>query len=119
MSNDNKDFPPKHGWTCFFCGETFKSVGSARDHFGATQDAQAGCVIKVELGGERGMLMALRKAEAEIARHMEEDTDLHRAILRLQSKHADSLRDAEEAGFARGLRDAKKHPEELGLCKAS
>lgn len=27
---------PKHGWTCFHCGETFKTPGKAREHFGRT-----------------------------------------------------------------------------------
>lgn len=96
---------PAHGWTCFHCGETFTTVGSARLHFGAEQTAEPGCMVKVALGGERGLLMALRKAEETIARYMNEDTDLHRALYRLQSQQSDALRDAEEAGYFRGLRD--------------
>lgn len=56
---------PKHGWTCFHCGETFTTVGGARDHFGAKPDAVPGCLLQVR--EERGALMALRRAEAEIA----------------------------------------------------
>lgn len=26
--------PPEHGWTCFHCGETFKTITGARLHFG-------------------------------------------------------------------------------------
>ena len=59
---------PKHGWTCFFCGETFNTIGGAQDHFGASPDMMPGCKIKVELGDERGLLMALRKAEATITK---------------------------------------------------
>ena len=55
---------PQHGWTCYHCGETFTTPGSARDHFGESPAAVAGCIIKV--GEERGLLMALRKAEAEL-----------------------------------------------------
>ena len=62
MSNTYKQ--PKHGWTCFHCGETFKKYGVARDHFGNSIDGLAGCQIKA--GEERGLLMALRKAEATI-----------------------------------------------------
>jgi hypothetical protein len=58
---------PAHGWTCFHCGETFTTFGSARDHFGATPNAEPGCLIKVRLGEERGLLMELRKAEAVLA----------------------------------------------------
>jgi hypothetical protein len=67
--------PPPHGWTCFHCGETFTTVGAARDHFGADQGAEPGCLIDrvaLEEGGKpergRGLLMALRKAEDEIAK---------------------------------------------------
>ena len=52
---------PSDGWVCFHCGERFKSWGAARDHFGETPRAFTGCVLK---GEERGLLMALRKAEA-------------------------------------------------------
>ena len=52
---------PAHGWTCFHCGETFTTPGSARDHFGCEPCADPACRIKV--GEERGLVMALRKAE--------------------------------------------------------
>lgn len=98
---------PEHGWTCFHCGETFKTVGSARDHFGAQQTATPGCMIKVGIGGERSLLMALRKAESALARYYDEDSDLHRFVCSLQSRHSEQLRIAEESGYERGLRDAR------------
>lgn len=62
--------PQQEQWTCFHCGETFTTPGSARDHFGATPENVAGCLIDrvaLEEGGKpergRGLLMALRKAE--------------------------------------------------------
>lgn len=97
---------PAHGWTCFHCGETFTTVGGARTHFGAAQTAEPGCLIRVSVGGERGLLMALRDAEARLAKYMDEDTDLHRAMYAMQGRHVDQLRVAEEAGYERGLRDA-------------
>lgn len=57
--------PPPHGWICFHCGETFRTTGAAADHFGATPEATPGCLIKVQLGDERGLQMALRKVEFE------------------------------------------------------
>lgn len=111
MSTEDTYNKPPHGWTCFHCGETFTTVGSARDHFGANPDAQPGCMVRVSLGGERGLLMALRKVEEELAtlyrERCDEDTHLHREIYTLQSRHSDALRQAEDAGYARGLRDAK------------
>lgn len=106
-------------WRCFHRDEVFTTEESARDHFGYTQFADPGCIIDkvaVEEGGKpergRGLLMALRKAEAELARYREEDTDLHRAIHRLQGEHATALRREEERGYDRGLRDAR-HVEPL------
>lgn len=55
---------PAHGWTCFHCGETFTTIGSAQDHFGASPDREPGCVIRVKYGDERGLEMELRKSEA-------------------------------------------------------
>lgn len=97
---------PLHGWTCFHCGETFTKEGSARNHFGAVPTAQPGCTERVRLGAERGLLMALRDAEARIARYMGDDSETQRAMHAMQSRHVDQLLNAEELGYARGLRDA-------------
>jgi hypothetical protein len=97
---------PPHGWTCFHCGETFTTEGSARVHFGAEPSATPGCVLKVRLGAERGLLMALRDAEERIARYVGEDSDTMRELHRMQSRHTAQLLEAEEAGYARGMRDA-------------
>jgi hypothetical protein len=105
---------PAHGWTCFHCGETFTTVGSARDHFGSTPSATPGCVIDqvaLEEGGKpergRGLLMALRKAELELDAYRQEDTELHRCMYRMQGEHSTALRREEEKGYARGLRDGQ------------
>lgn len=103
---------PEHGWTCFHCGETFTTPGSAREHFGPTPNAEPGCLIKVRLGGERGLLNALRKAEKRLAMHMDEDSELARVMYAMQSRHADALMAAEEAGYARGVRDGMAMPPE-------
>ena len=98
---------PPHGWTCFFCGETFTTVGSARTHFGASKDCKPGCLLKVQLGGERGLLMALRKTEEELAAYYNDNIPLVQEIARIQSKHSDHLLEAEERGYERGLAEAK------------
>jgi hypothetical protein len=56
---------PTHGWTCFHCGETFTTPNAARWHFGATPDAKPGCLLKVELGNERGWLARIRELETK------------------------------------------------------
>lgn len=107
MSEDTYE-KPAHGWTCFHCGETFTTVGGARDHFGADPSKEPGCMVRVSLGAERGLLMKLRQAEEELARlyleRADEDTYLHRQLHAQQARHADALQTAEELGYERGLR---------------
>ncbi|PWC57832.1 hypothetical protein TSH7_25140 [Azospirillum sp. TSH7] len=98
---------PPHGWTCFHCGETFIDYDRAREHFGFDPSAEPGCRIK--LGAERGLLMALRKAEKECADAWfaihNETTDAAKAYYAASARHQEQLRTAEEAGYERGLRD--------------
>ena len=96
---------PVNGWVCFFCGECFTTFGAARDHFGANQFSDAACRIKV--GEERGLVMALRKAEAELERYRAEDSDAMRSIYAMEADYAVKLREAEENGYTRGLRDGR------------
>lgn len=96
---------PEHGWTCFFCGETFTTIGAARDHFGNEPFADTACRIKV--GEERGLVMALRRAEKELARYRAEDSDADREFHRMRAEHATALRREEEKGYERGLRDGR------------
>lgn len=35
---------PRHGWTCFHCGETFHTEVGARLHFGETPQAMPECL---------------------------------------------------------------------------
>lgn len=96
---------PKHGWVCFFCGEVFMTIGAAEDHFGGEQLAEPACRIKV--GEERGLVMALRKAEEELARYREEDSDKDRQMAALGVKMTEELFRAEESGYARAIADLK------------
>lgn len=103
MSPQPDTYPtPAHGWTCFHCGETFPGnmAGqiAARLHFGASIHDEPKCQISAH---------RLRSMELQLRRYREEDTDLHRALHRLESEHATALRREEEKGYARGLRDAK------------
>lgn len=66
---------------------------------------------------ERSLLRELRSAQADLARYYAQDSDMERAMAAMQADHEVALRRAEEAGYQRGLDDAKKFPETLGLAK--
>lgn len=83
---------PAHGWTCFHCGETFTQPGRARDHFGEDPTKEPGCIMKVRLGGERGMLMELRRQERDYEK------------LRVENETLEYLADSLNARFIEQLR---------------
>jgi hypothetical protein len=106
---------PPEGWTCFHCGEIFKTPGSARDHFGFDPSSDPACRIKV--GEERGLVMELRRVEAKYIRLLEETSDESGAVARefygLDAKHAGELRRAEDEGYRKGLRDGRNERPEI------
>lgn len=104
-------------WRCFHCDDVFHTEMEARNHFGSTQESEPACRIKV--AGEFALLRALRNAEDTLSRYHAEDSDVLRAMASMQSDHAIALRREEEKGYERGLRDAKAHPETLGLRRAT
>jgi hypothetical protein len=122
--------PSELSWRCFFCDEVFTTVGAAADHFGHNQFSTPGCLIDyqvaVEEGGKpqrgRGLLMALRKAEAELESYRQEDTELHRALHAKDCECNRAVMRAEEQGYARGLRDGVNipadSPERSAIAKA-
>ena len=95
---------PINGWTCFHCGEhfvpTFAGWQAARNHFGDSVRGDAFCQYTAK---------QVRALEDLLKRYQNEDTDLHREIARLESSHATALRREEEAGYAKGLRNAGYH----------
>jgi hypothetical protein len=97
-------YPPKRrGWTCFHCNETFTTWGSAEDHFGKTPDTQPGCLIKIRVGDERGLLMELRKAEARAEEMYQRARAAERESEMLAGENA-ALKDAAKAHSAHDLR---------------
>ncbi len=58
---------PKHGWTCFHCGENFKKPGAAADHFGEKPGEKPACIMFDEVG-TRGVVMTLRRAVSKVRR---------------------------------------------------
>lgn len=103
---------PQHGWTCFHCGETFTRESEAADHFGHSQLQEAACIVRVQHGGERGLLAALRKSECELVDALnaihDETLTAYQQMRAQQGRHSEALRIAEEAGYERGLADMRK-----------
>lgn len=107
---EHETYPmPAHGWTCFHCGETFKTPGAARNHFGFDPSSDPACRIKI--GAERGLVMALRKAEQDAAEAWraigEESTEAAKAYYAQAMRHREQLVAAEELGYERGLADGR------------
>ena len=97
------------GWRCFHCDQVFADRDEAMVHFGGSEIQTPACKINA---------VAYRDMERLVAVYMDEDTELHREVARLEARLAAETRRAEETGYARGLADASKHPEQLGLCIA-
>lgn len=112
-------------WLCFHCGFETDDHAEAQSHFGDDSDDPALCVfweslddaeraheyqqMVLELNATREEVFSLNAAiEAESAEGM-------RMFRELESRMHQDIRRAEEDGYARGLADAKRHPQELGL----
>lgn len=100
----------KHGWRCFHCGEHFLDEAAARDHFGFEQSQDPACRIK--LGAERSLLHSLREAERSAAEAWsllhDESAEGMKAYRAAQGRHGQQVAAAEELGYERGLRDARR-----------
>lgn len=106
--------PHSKTWRCFHCDEVFTDREAAADHFGVQID---GCPDEVacKINATEGLLVSmLREAQAELRLYHQEDNAAFRQFHALGAEHAMALRREEEKGYARGLEDAKKHPETLG-----
>lgn len=104
-------------WRCFHCGEVFTDRESAAAHFGVQID---GCAddVACKLNATEGLLVKmLREAQMELRQYHEEDNAAFRQFYALGAEHSTAMRREEEKGYSRGLEDAKKHPETLGLMK--
>lgn len=106
-------------WRCFHCGETFTKPQErwAREHFGRDCSAEPVCLIRS--AGENALLSALRAAEDELAGYRAEDSLIIRSMHSMSADHVRALIREEEKGFARGLEDAKRYPESIGLSRPS
>lgn len=103
------ELPATH-WRCFHCDEVCTDHAAAVEHFGPDRHCDPICKV------DRAEYRRMEKRNIE---HCLEDTELHRALHAKDAEMQTKVRQAEETGYARGLEDAKKHPEELGLRRAS
>lgn len=94
-------------WRCFHCDESFSDREAAQEHFGRSEIDKPMCQMDAEY---------IRWLEAQHRRNVEDDTEALRSMRGWASEHEALRRRAEEEGYARGLADAQKHPEELGLA---
>jgi hypothetical protein len=103
--------PPAHGlpWRCFHCNEVFVDSEAALDHFGHSEHDKPGCQYDIT---------HIRWMEAQHRRNVDDDSEALRTVRSLAGEHEALRRKAEELGYARGLADARRHPEELGLVAA-
>lgn len=101
--NDRKVY-----WRCFHCGDAFTKAQErwAREHFGASQDAQPVCLIRS--AGESALLGALRQAEEQLQAYRSEDQLILRAAHSMQADHAHALIREEQRGYDKGLADARR-----------
>lgn len=88
--------PTGDSWTCFHCSETFTDRAEAALHFGTHESQHPACAIDVA---------AYRAMEAKEGRYFEEDADIHRQMHRMANDHQLALSRAEEAGYAKALKD--------------
>lgn len=107
---NNRPVPPAlpvasvpDGWRCFHCCEEFTDRESAALHFGTHEHQEPACLINIA---------KFREMEALQLRYVDEDADVHRAMRRMESGHQQALRRAEEDGYAKGLVDAVKYPQD-------
>jgi hypothetical protein len=114
-------------WRCFHCEFETSDHAEAQSHFGDDSDAPALCIFWATLeDAERAheyqqMVLELNAIRESVIRlnaaFDNECSEGMRLFRELESKMQQEIRRAEEEGYAKGLRDAQKHPEELGLCR--
>jgi Zn finger protein HypA/HybF involved in hydrogenase expression len=94
-------------WRCFHCDEVFTDEAAARAHFGSYGPrilSEPACQIDAA---------EYRAMERRMADYNAEDADIHRQMARMEHEHKTALRREEEKGYARGLADAVKYPNDL------
>jgi hypothetical protein len=91
-------------WRCFHCDELFISRKRAADHFGAEPADPPACKLRSH---EVHILVALRKAQEELASYRTDDSDLMRSIYSLEDDSRRAVIKAEQAGYDKGVKDMR------------
>lgn len=94
-----KKIPKPKEWRCFHCDQLFTDYQNAHAHFGESERYEPICTMSPD---------AIREMEAELESYREEDTALHRKIYAMEADHRAKLREEEEKGYARGLKDGRE-----------
>jgi len=94
-------------YRCFHCLEEFADSESAALHFGKTELQNPACLINIA---------EYRAMEQRMLAYNQEDAEIHREMANLQSSHTQALKREEEIGYARGLRDGAKYPNEVAAA---
>lgn len=98
----------KKRWRCFHCDDVFTSYYAAEIHFGRSEGQTPACLV---VGANKSLIETLREAENSAAdawfKLHEECSDIAKAMYAQNSRHQRQLREAEELGYSRGLRDAR------------
>lgn len=92
-------------WRCFHCGEVFTSRKYAAEHFGASEGDVPACRLS---HSEGHLIIYIRKLQRELASYRREDNLILRAWDAKVMEGINAVRRAEEAGYSRGVQDAKK-----------
>ena len=84
-------------YRCFHCDEIFTDYKGALNHFGVSELSEPICTIDAA---------KYREMEAEVESWRNESTPIQREIAAIIARHQSDLRQEEEKGYSRGLRDA-------------
>jgi hypothetical protein len=98
-------------WRCFHCNTVFTSRKWAAEHFGADESATPACKLT---NSEGHLVTYIRKLEAELAAYRDERDEILMAWNAMQSDNLQAVIRAEEKGYGKGVRDAKRMFEDEG-----
>jgi hypothetical protein len=102
------EHPAVSTWTCFHCGESFTNRSCAAAHFGDDEDAEPACKIKG--GAEHHLIAHIRDLEAQLRPYRDGADHITAAWDAKSADHASALRQAEEDGYNKGVREMVAEP---------